>query len=100
MVKSDLQGGTAQYNGTAYDCTVGTFVKRDQFGQEGGGISPSMMGDVQIRACDLPPGTVLGIGQFVNVMPNTGALRQCKIHQWKYVGPLIDLLLVDLNEKA
>ncbi len=98
MVKSDLQGGTLQYNNAAYDCTVGTFEKRDVL--VAGGISAMLMGDAQIRACDLPVGTVLGIGQFVNVMPNTGGLRQCKIHQWKYVGPLIDLLLVDINEKA
>jgi len=98
MVKSDLQGGTVQYAKVAYDCTVGTFFKRDVYQN---GIVPMMLGNIQIKASDLPKfGSELSIGHDMIVMPNTGILRCCKIFEWEQCGPLLDITLHDQNQGA
>ena len=98
MVKSDLQGGTLHFGNAAYDCTVGTFTKQDVL--VSGGISPMMMGDVQVLLEDLPPDTDLKLGLDLTVIPNTGKLRECKLHSTQHAGNLINILLWDINEAA
>jgi len=98
MVKSDLQGGTVSIRNVAYDCTVGTFSKQDIL--VSGGISPHMIGDVQILLSDLPVGLEFTLGLDVTVLPNTGKARDCKIHSTQNAGNHINLILRDVNEGA
>ena len=98
MVKSDLQGGTLNFLNAAYDCTVGTFQKQDML--VSGGITPMMIGDAQIALADLPADFELTLGLKITVIPNTGRVRQCQLHSTQNSGPLINLLLRDINEGA
>ena len=100
MVKSDLMGGTIHVNNATYDCTVGTFEKRDMFRADGGGITPMTVGDCQVVAADLPVNFNFSLGLKLTVIPNTGKLRECQVHSSQHSGPLINLLLRDVNEKA
>ena len=97
MVKSDLQGGTLHFANAAYDCTVGTFTKQDVLGD---GSIPMMLGDAQILLDDLPAGFELKLGMDIVVMPNTGRVRNCKLHSTQNSGPLINIILRDINEGA
>jgi hypothetical protein len=98
MVKSDLQGGTVSLGNAAYDCTIGIFSKRDVL--VNGGVSPMMIGDVQVALEDFPDGTEFRFGQNVTVVPNTGKTRQCTIFTTDYSGPLVVLNLHDQNDGA
>ena len=98
MVKSDLQGGTVSINNSGYDCTVGTFTKQDVL--INGGISPKMMGDVQLLLRDLPSDLKNGLGLQITVIPNVGKVRQCQLHATQNSGPFINIMLWDVNEGA
>lgn len=98
MVASDLQGGVASYAGADYPCTVGTFDIQQTLTP--GGFTPMLLGDIQVAVADLPEGAEFKAGQNVTVSPNTGAVRPCKVHSYKELGPLISVTLRDLNQSA
>lgn len=98
MVKSDLQGGTVSINHVAYDCTVGTFTKQDVL--VNGGVSPRMLGDVQVLLGDLPADLNLSLGLKITVVPNTGKVRECQLQFTQNSGNYISLMLWDANNKA
>lgn len=98
MIKSDLQGGTVSINNAAYDCTVGTFTQHDDLLQIG--VSPKMMGDVQVLLADLPANLSLDHGLELTVMPNSGKIRQCRINSTQNQGNLVSILVWDDNEGA
>lgn len=100
MVKSDLMGGSLLFRNNPYPCTVGTFEQQDILNQDGGGFSPMLLGDAQILIADLPPSTEFRKGESVTVTPVTGNPRDCYIHAVKYSGPMVSLLLRDINESA
>ncbi len=97
MAKSDLQGGTLSIANTAYDCNVGTFTKQDVL--VAGGVSPKMMGDVQVLLEDIGD-LDLKLGLQITVIPNLGKVRQCKLHSTQNAGNHVNILLWDINESA
>ena len=98
MVKSDLQGGTVNIGNATYDCTIGIFAKRDIL--INGGISPMMIGDVQVALEDFQDDFTFSFGLNVTVVPNTGKTRQCTLFTTDYSGPLVTLNLHDAYEGA
>ena len=96
MVKSDLQGGLLCVNGAYYDCTVGSFIRRDIL--VAAGVSPMTLGDAQVALVDLPDGFCFNLGQPVTVTPNSGKVRDCRVFSSDSAGALISLTLRDKNE--
>lgn len=98
MVKSDLQGGTVSILNNAYDATIGTFTRLDNFIT--GGVSPHLTADIQVLAADLPIGLELTLGLDIVVIPNTGKVRNCKLESTQNSGPHINIRLIDKNNAA
>jgi hypothetical protein len=100
MISSNLMGGTLLFRNNTHPCTVGTFERQDILNSDGGGFSPMFLGDAQLLIADLPSGTEFRKGDAATVTPNTGAARECYVHAVKYSGPMVSLLLRDINESA
>lgn len=99
MTESDVQGGTVTFGDKTYPCTVGLFSVRDML--VNGGITPMMIGDVQIALEDVPEAKrIFPVGLKVTVTPKTGKVRFCTLFTTDYSGPFVVLNLHDANEKA
>ena len=97
MTQSDVQGGSAEYNGEkGIPATIGTFEIEDPLMT--GGHSPRLMGVIEIADEDLPADSELATDQEITVTDGLGRDRDCKIVSWKQSGPLWQIAVHDLNQ--
>lgn len=100
MLRSDLQAGVARYANADFPCTIGVFTIQQILTADGGGLTPVLMGTLEIAKGDLPDQLQFRSEQPIIVTPKIGIARNCRIHSLTDTGPLWQLTLKDLNQGA
>lgn len=102
MTTSDLQGGTANYGGVIFPCTLGVFDLENALVAAGGGRSPHTVGVIEIANQDFPTDAppTFATDQPITITDSFGNVRSCRIQSWRSVGTLWQLTVIDLNQGA